>query len=72
MKAQRRLGLAFSWPRITSVFLLDVAVLILVSHLPRAPQTVAWWVGVAVAAGVTIAAVPTYRSARARSASSVR
>ena len=56
MKAQRRLGLALSWPRITSAFLLDVAVLVLASHLP-----IAWWVGVAGAAVVTIAAVLTYR-----------
>jgi type VII secretion protein EccE len=56
MKAQRRFGLALSWPRITSVFLLDVAVLIPASHLP-----VAWWVGVAGAAVVMIAAVLTYR-----------
>lgn len=56
MKAQRRLGLAMSWPRITSAFLLDVAVLVLASHLP-----IAWWVGVAGAAVVTIAAVLTYR-----------
>ena len=34
MKAQRRLGLALSWPRITSAFLIDVAVLVLASHLP--------------------------------------
>jgi hypothetical protein len=33
MKARRRFGLALSWPRITSAFLLDVAVLILASHL---------------------------------------
>jgi hypothetical protein len=39
MKAQHRLGLALSWPRITSAFLTDVAVLVLASHLPRAPQT---------------------------------
>jgi hypothetical protein len=43
MKAQRRLGLALSWPRITSAFLIDVAVLVLASHLPGAPQTVARW-----------------------------
>jgi hypothetical protein len=43
MKAQRRFGLALSWPPITSAFLVDVAVLVLASHLPRAPQTVAWW-----------------------------
>jgi hypothetical protein len=47
MKAQRRLGLALSWPRITSVFLLDVAVVVLASHLPGAQQTVAWWYGFA-------------------------
>ena len=42
MTAQPRLGLALSWPRITSAFLTDVAVLILAGHLPRVPQTVAW------------------------------
>jgi hypothetical protein len=44
MKAQARLGLALSWRWISSAFLIDVAVLILASHLPGAPQTVAWWV----------------------------
>ena len=61
MKAQRRLGLALSWRWITPAFLTDVAVLVLASHFPRVPQTVAWWVGVAVAAVVTIAMVLTYR-----------
>ena len=61
MKAQRRLGLALSWPWITSAFLTDVAVLVLASHLPGARQTVAWWVGVAVAAVVTITMVLGYR-----------
>ena len=61
MTAQPRLGLALSWPRITSAFLIDVAVLILASHLPGAPQPVAWWVGVAVAVVVAIAFVLTYR-----------
>jgi len=41
MKAQHRLGLALSWPRITSAFLVDVAVLVLASHLPDAPVGVA-------------------------------
>jgi type VII secretion protein EccE len=36
-------------------------VLALVRHSPGTPRTVAWWVGVAVAAVVTIAAVLTYR-----------
>ena len=68
MKAQRRLGLALSWPRITSVFLADVAVLALASHLPGVPQNVAWWVGVAVAAVLTIAMVPTDRGITVASA----
>jgi type VII secretion protein EccE len=68
MKAQRRLGLAPSWPRITSAFLIDVALLVLASHLPRVPHTVAWWVGVAVAAVVTIAMVLTHRGITAASA----
>jgi type VII secretion protein EccE len=68
MNARRRLGLALSWPRITPAFLIDVAALILGSHLPGAPPTVAWWVGVAVAAVVTIAAVLTYRGITVASA----
>jgi type VII secretion protein EccE len=72
MRAEPRLGLALSWPRITSVFLLDIAVLVLASHLPRAPQTVAWWVGVAVAVLVTITAVPTYRRTTIASALAAR
>ena len=61
MKAEPRLGLTLSWPRITSAFLIDVAVLAVARHFPRVPQTVAWWVGVAVAAVVTIGFVLTYR-----------
>jgi hypothetical protein len=62
MKAEPRLGLALSRSRVTSAFLIDVAVLILASHSPiPAPQTVAWRVGVAVATMVTIAFVLTYR-----------
>jgi type VII secretion protein EccE len=73
MKAEPRLGLALSWSRVTSAFLIDVAVLILASHSPiPAPPTVAWWVGVAVAAGVTIAAVPTYRGVTVASALAAR
>ena len=65
MKAQRRLGLALSWPRITSDFPIDVAVLALASRLPGTRQTVAWWYGVAVAAVVTIV---TYREVTVASA----
>jgi type VII secretion protein EccE len=60
MKPEPGLGLALSWSRITSVFLVDAAVLVLARHFPGVPQTVAWWVGVAVAAVVTIALVLAY------------
>jgi hypothetical protein len=39
MKAEPGLGLALPWPRITAAFLLEVAVLALASHFPRAPHT---------------------------------
>lgn len=68
MKAQRRLGLAPSWPRVTSVFLIDVAVLVVASRVPGARQAVAWWVGIAVAAVVTIAVVLAYRGITVASA----
>ena len=68
MKAQRRLGLALSWPRITAAFVADVAVLVLASHFPGAPHNVAWWVGVGVAAVVTISMVFTYRGITVASA----
>ena len=61
MKAQRRLGLALSWPWITSAFLIDVVGLVLAHHLPGVQERVAWWVGVAVAAVVTITMIVTYR-----------
>ncbi|MDI3315805.1 MAG: type VII secretion protein EccE [Mycobacterium sp.] len=62
-KAQHWLGLAWSWPRLTTVFLIDVALLALASHLPDAWQAhhIGWWVGVALAAMVTAAATVTYR-----------
>jgi type VII secretion protein EccE len=61
MKAEPRFGLTLSWPRITAAFLIDVGVLLVARHFPGVSQTVAWWVGVAVAALVTIAAVVAYR-----------
>jgi type VII secretion protein EccE len=60
VKAQRRLGVALSWPKTTSAFLIDVVVLVLVSQFAGGPQTVTWWLGVAVAAVVTIGLVLTY------------
>lgn len=63
MNEQRRFGLNLSWLRISTVFVIDVAVLALVSNLPQSWQTdhIAWWVGVGVAVIVTLAALITYR-----------
>jgi type VII secretion protein EccE len=61
MKAQHRLGLALTWPNVTTVFLIDVGVLLLASHLPDRWQPTAWWVGVAVAAVVALLGVVTHR-----------
>lgn len=74
MKEQRRFGLALSWPRITAVFLIDVAVLTLASHAPKAWQTnhIAWWVGVGIAALVSIVALITYRRVTIASALAAR
>jgi type VII secretion protein EccE len=64
MKAQRRLGLALSWPRLTAVFVADISILVLASHCPTAWQgehRVAWWVGVGLATLLTLLALVTYR-----------
>jgi type VII secretion protein EccE len=63
MKAQRKLGLALSWSRLTAVFLVDVLILILASHAPDSWQgdnRVAWWVGVGIAVLVTLLSVVSY------------
>ncbi len=61
MKAQREYGLALSWPRVTVVFLIDVALLVIASHCPESWQAghAAFWVGVGLAALVTIVALVT-------------
>ncbi|UQX09919.1 type VII secretion protein EccE [Candidatus Mycobacterium methanotrophicum] len=61
MKAQREYGLDLSWPRVTAVFLIDVALLVIASHCPASWQAghAAFWVGVGLAAFVTIVALVT-------------
>jgi type VII secretion protein EccE len=61
MKAQREYGLALSWPRVTVVFLIDVALLVIASHTPQPWQAghAAFWVGVGLAVLVTIVALVT-------------
>ena len=64
MKAQLRWGLALSWPRVTTVFLLDVLVLVLAAHAPdswQARHHIAWWVGVALAVILTLISLVSYR-----------
>ncbi|WP_373138417.1 type VII secretion protein EccE [Mycobacterium marinum] len=64
MKAQRRFGLALSWARLTTVFVIDLLILIVASHCPDSWQgenRIAWWVGVGIAVLVTLLSVVTYR-----------
>ena len=63
MSAQRSFGLALSWPRVTTVFLADVLIMVLTSHVPdswQAGHHVAWWVGVSLAVVVTLLSVVSY------------
>jgi type VII secretion protein EccE len=63
MNAQRKLGLALSWPRVTAVFLIDIVILVLASHSPESWQAnhhVAWWIGVGIATIVTLLSLVTY------------
>ncbi len=57
MKAQHRFGLSLSWPRVTAVFLVDIVILLVASHCPAAWQgdhRIAFWVGVGLAALITL------------------
>lgn len=74
MRQQSRFGMNLSWARVTSVFVIDVAVLALASHWPDAWQTdhIAWWVGVAVALAVAIVGLVTYRRTALASALAAR
>src|SRR6185312_7271240 len=63
MKAQRKLGWALSWPRVTAVFLVDILILLLASHCPKSWQGenhTALWVGVGIAALVTLLSLVSY------------
>lgn len=63
MKAQRRFGLSLSWPRVTAVFLVDIAIMVVASHCPESWQgtyRIAFWVGVGLAALVALLSLITY------------
>jgi type VII secretion protein EccE len=63
MKAQHALGLNLSWTRVTTVFLIDVGILVLAGRWPGDEKFAdyAWWSGVGVAVLVAIIALVTYR-----------
>src|ERR1700757_87788 len=57
MKAQHRFGLSLSWPRVTTVFLVDIVILLVASHCPASWQGdhhIAFSVGVGLAALITL------------------
>ncbi len=63
MRAQSRLGLSLSWPRLTAVFLADIVLLVIGSHCPESWQgthRIAFWVGVGLAVVVTLLTLVTY------------
>ncbi|OBH64500.1 type VII secretion protein EccE [Mycobacterium sp. E2479] len=63
MKRQRSFGLSLSWPRVTTVFLVDVAIMVVASHCPESWQgtyRIAFWVGVGLAVLVTLLSLVTY------------
>lgn len=63
MKAQHALGLNLSWTRVTTVFLIDVGILVLAGRWPGDPQAAdyVWWSGVGLAVLVALIALVTYR-----------
>lgn len=71
MKAQRKLGLSLSWPRVTAVFLVDVAIMVVASHCPESWQgtyRIAFWVGVGLAVLVAALSLVTYHGVTVTSA----
>lgn len=63
MKAQHALGLNLSWTRVTTVFLIDMGILVLAGRWPGDPKAAVyvWWTGVGVAVLVAVIALVTYR-----------
>ncbi len=63
MKAQRRFGLSLAWSRVTTVFLVDIVILVVASHSPESwqgPHRIAFWVGVGLAVLVTLLSLVTH------------
>src|SRR5947209_4003094 len=63
MKAQRSFGLSLAWSRVTAVFLVDIVIMVVASHCPESWQgehRIAFWVGVGLAALVTLLSLVTH------------
>jgi type VII secretion protein EccE len=63
VKTQRALGIDRSWPRVTCVFLIDLAVLVVASRwpIPQPDARYAWWAGISIAVLVTVLGLMTHR-----------
>jgi type VII secretion protein EccE len=63
MKAQRSFGLSLAWSRVTTLFLVDIVIMVVASHCPESWQgehRIAFWVGVGLAAMVTLLSLVTH------------
>lgn len=63
MKAQRSFGLSLAWTRVTTVFLVDIVIMVVASHCPESWQgthRIAFWVGVGLVVLVTLLSLVTH------------
>jgi type VII secretion protein EccE len=63
VKTQRALGIDRSWPRVTCVLLIDLAVLTVASRwpIPQPHARYAWWAGISIAVLVTLLGLMTHQ-----------
>jgi type VII secretion protein EccE len=63
VKTQRPLGIDRSWPRVTCVLLIDLAVLVVASRwpIPAPDARYAWWAGISIAVLVTLLGLMTHQ-----------
>jgi type VII secretion protein EccE len=63
VKTQRPLGIDRSWPRVTCVLLIDLAVLVVASRwpIPQPNARYVWWAGISIAVLVTLLGLMTHQ-----------
>jgi type VII secretion protein EccE len=63
VKTQRPLGIDRSWPRVTCVLLIDLAVLVVASRwpIPQPDARYAWWAAISIAVLVTLLGLMTHQ-----------